>query len=421
MKRELKAPGGLSRRFPFGNGLMTSSSMKGANVLVIGAGVAGLTLATALAQRGAVVRVLEQAASLDDVGAGLQISANGAVVLQALGMGQALLDHSLQGQAVDLFDGLSGRRVLRMDLAKVRPDHRPYYLHRADLITLLAAAARQAGVALHLGAEAVGVDLSGQSPVLLHADGSREACDLILGADGLKSQMRQALNGVTAPFFTRQAAWRAVIPEQPGAEIAAQVHMGPGRHLVTYPLRGGLWRNIVAVEERGSWLAEGWAHKDDPANLQKAFSAFSPKVRGWLGQIESVGVWGLFRHPVARVWQRVLPRGAVAILGDAAHPTLPFLAQGANMAMEDASVLSDVLAKRGVSAESMNQYQSLREARCRRIVDAATTNASLYHLRSPLRGPAYMALGLAGRIAPDRMIGRYDWLWGHDVTRETPE
>jgi salicylate hydroxylase len=393
----------------------------GARVTVIGAGVAGLTVALALAQRGAQVQVLEQASALDQVGAGIQISPNGAVVLRALGLGDSLRVQNVMGQGVSLIDGLSGRQVLRLDIARIKPDHRPLYLHRADLIGMLKDAARAAGVSIELGAKVQSVDMAGARPVVTLQNGQSTDCDLLIGADGLKSILHQALNGVTAPFFTRQAAWRAVIPAKPGDAPWAEVHMGPGRHLVSYPIRAGNLRNIVAVEERGSWLAEGWSHQDDPVHLRAAFASFSPRLRGWLDQVTETGLWGLFRHPVARHWSRATAQGAAVILGDAAHPTLPFLAQGANMALEDAFVLADMLDHRGVNEGSLSAFQQERAARCRRIVDASTGNARLYHLHRPWRGPAHMLLGLAGAVAPKRMVDRYDWLWGHDVTATTDQ
>ncbi len=392
-----------------------AGGISGRSVTVVGAGVAGLAVGLALAQRGAQVQVLEQAAAIQEVGAGLQISTNGAVVLRALGLGDALAGVSVRGQGVSLFDGLSGRRVVHLDLAAIRPDHRPAYVHRADLIGLLHRAALAAGVRIVLAAKAAQVDLATR-PRLFLSDGSVQECDVLIGADGLKSVVHHALNGVIAPWFTRQAAWRAVIPGRPDDVPGAEVHMGPGRHLVSYPLRGGALRNIVAVEERGAWLAEGWSHRDDPAHLRAAFAGFSPRVRGWLDQVTETGLWGLYRHPVARHWARSLPQGAVALLGDAAHPTLPFLAQGANMALEDAFVLADVLDRHGVTAGAMALYQDLRAPRCRRIVDASGGMARIYHLGRPWRAPAYAALTLAGKFAPGRMIARQDWIWGHDVT-----
>lgn len=390
--------------------------MQGRQVTVLGAGVAGLGTALALAQRGFDVTVLEQADAIREVGAGLQISPNAAVVLQALGLGQALAAAEGRAQAVQLCDGLTGEPVLRMDLLRLRPAQGYHFLHRADLIDMLAAAVRAAGVQIRLLHRIDTVDLSGPRPRLVTAQGAEILTDLLIGADGLHSLTRAALNPSVQPFFTGQVAWRAVLPELPGAAAVAEVHMGPGRHLVSYPLRGGRLRNIVAVEERARWVEEGWALRDDPMEMRLAFDSFSPRVKGWLEQVEDVHLWGLFRHPVAEVWARSLPEGAVAILGDAAHPTLPFLAQGAAMGLEDAWTLADHLARLPV-AQALPRWQALRRPRCARIVAAANGNARAYHLSAPLRGIAHLGLRLGAMVSPGFALSRFDWIYGHDVTR----
>jgi salicylate hydroxylase len=365
-------------------------ALAGREVTVIGAGVAGLATARALALRGARVTVLEQAAGLEDAGAGIQISPNGAAVIRALGLGAALDAASLANRAVVLRNA-GGAQLLRMDLAG--RDYR--LLHRADLIALLADGAQAAGAVLRFG---------------VVADPAQEG--LVIGADGVKSQVRAALNGRVAPFFTRQVAWRAVTPGDGGA-VEAEVFMAPGRHLVSYPLRGGAFRNIVAVEERGDWAAEGWSHRDDPANLRAAFAGFGPRVQGWLHQVHEVGLWGLFRHPVARRWHDA----GKALVGDAAHPTLPFLAQGANMALEDAWVLAAALAAHDDPAAAFAAYQAARLPRVARIVDAANRNARVYHAKGVRRIGLHAAFRAASAVAPGAPLRRFDWLYAEDVTR----
>jgi salicylate hydroxylase len=236
---------------------------------------------------------------------------------------------------------------------------------------------------------------------------------LVIGADGVKSRIRAQLNGDRAPLFTGQVAWRAVIPGDGGA-VEAEVFMAPGRHLVSYPVRDGAFRNIVAVEEREIWAAEGWAHHDDPAALRAAFAGFGPRVRGWLSQVEDVGLWGLFRHPVAARWHD----GGIALAGDAAHPTLPFLAQGANMALEDAWVLAKALTQHDTQAAGLAAYQAARLPRATRIVQAANRNARLYHAAGLRRLAFQGAMRLAGALTPDLPLRQFDWLYAHDVTRE---
>jgi salicylate hydroxylase len=379
------------------------------DITVLGAGVAGLAVAAALAQRGASVTVLEQADAVREVGAGLQISPNGAVVLEVLGLGDAVRAVSMPAQAVHLRDGYSGDSVTRLELS--RNGQQFHLMHRADLIEVLRAGALAAGVELQLLQRIDAVDLSGDAPRLVTAQGAARGAGLVIGADGLHSKVRAALNGAAAPFFTNQVAWRALIPAVPGDVVEAEVHMGTGRHLVSYPLRGGTMRNIVAVEERRQWVEESWALRDDPLEMRLAFEGFSPRVQSWLAQVEDVGLWGLFRHPVAQRWHG----GGAVILGDAAHPTLPFLAQGANMALEDAWVLAECLDSLGVD-RGLAAYQAARQHRCARIVEAANGNARAYHLGAPWRGVAHLGLKALGEVAPGLALRRYDWIYSHDVT-----
>ncbi len=383
--------------------------LKGQEITVIGAGIGGLAAAVALARRGAVVRVLEQAPEIGEVGAGLQISPNGVAVLDALGLGKAARARAVTSRAVRLIDGLAGRDVVRLDLAG-----RDFLLfHRADLQSLLLEAAQAAGVSIQTGRKLVAARPGAQATGLDFADGAREEVAFAVGADGLHSVLRQAINPPETPFFTGQVAWRALVPGDGSAAPEARVFMGPGRHLVTYPLRGGRLINLVAVEERREWAEEGWFHRDDPATLRAAFAGFAAPVRALLDQVEEVWLWGLYRHRVALEWHR----GRAAILGDAAHPTLPFMAQGAVMALEDAWLLADSLAALGLS-DGPALYQARRRPRAARIVEAANRNARNYHLRNPLvRGLAHTGLRLIGRTAPARLMGRYDWIYRHDVTR----
>ncbi|WP_424969005.1 FAD-dependent monooxygenase [Dinoroseobacter sp. S76] len=384
----------------------------GREITVLGAGIGGLCAAICLAARGARVTVLEQADEIREVGAGIQISPNGMHVLNALGLGDRLSAMAMQSRAVVLRDFADGREVLRMPL----PESPGFMLtHRADLITLLAEAARELEVAIELGCKVDSVTLSpGMAPSLKLAGGQTRSAELLVGADGLHSQVRKAVDKPAKPFFTGQVAWRMILPQTHAPDPEASVFMGPGRHVVSYPLREGTVRNIVAVEERDRWTAEGWTQPDDPMRVARAFASFAPQVRNWMKAAQEVHVWGLFRHEVAQSWYR---DGAV-ILGDAAHPTLPFLAQGANMALEDAWVLTDSLAREESAEAGFALYEARRAARVTKTVQAANSNARAYHLpQGPVRSMAHAGLSLLNRFAPHLPLRKFDWLYGEDVTK----
>ncbi len=385
-------------------------SVKGLDVLVVGGGVAGIGAASAFAQRGAQVTLLEQAADFLEVGAGLQISPNGARVIAALGQGASLDQLGTRSRAVVLRKGATGAEVLRMALPQDGPGF--HLIHRADLIEVLRGGLTD--VETRKLARVVAVAPDGPRPSVSLEDGAQLSADLVLGADGLHSVIRPALAAqpAQAPFFTGQVAWRALIPCTPDEAPEAQVFMGPGRHLVSYPLRNGRLRNIVAVEERADWAAEGWSHPGDPDALRHAFAGFGGPVPDWLAQVETLWLWGLFRHPVAARWHR----GQAAILGDAAHPTLPFMAQGANLALEDAWSLAHVLDAAPSVAAGLSAWQDARAPRVARVIEAANRNARNYHLRPPLAPLAHLILRATGHIMPGAPLRQFAWIYDHDVT-----
>ncbi|WP_298678280.1 FAD-dependent monooxygenase [uncultured Lentibacter sp.] len=386
--------------------------LDGLKVIVIGAGIGGLAVARALALRGADVTVLEQAAEITEVGAGIQISPNGLAVLRALG-----LEAELEAGGAVLADTVAlkdyrGGAVLDLDLTQLSP-HKYYFVHRADLIDLLAQGARAAGVKIQLLQKVEAVEDGAVGQVILRGGARREAA-LVVGCDGVHSRVRPALNGPSEPFFTGHAAWRATVPNLWGRRSDVQVHMGPGRHLVSYPICGGARVNLVAVQEQQSWVAESWTLADSPANLRAAFHDFGPEAQAMLAAVQSVHYWGLFRHEVAARWHGQ----SLAVLGDAAHPTLPFLAQGAVMALEDAYGLAQSLAGADGLQEGLAAYQQLRAARAQKVVRTATGNARKYHLSfGPLRFAAHSVLRLGGAVAPRAMLRQFDWLYGYDITQ----
>ena len=376
------------------------------DIAILGAGIGGLAAALALRQRGYAPRLYERAQAITEVGAGIQISPNGAVVLRALGLGDALDRIGLKAQQVRLINGETDQTVARLPLR----NSRYHFLHRADLIDMLWQAVQAAAIPVTLDWQADRVGFTeDRRPVLMRAD-ERLTTDLLICADGAFSTGRPFLDGSAqeTPAFSGQVAWRATLAATGGEPPEVQVHMGTGRHLVRYPLRGGRLINLVGVEERAEWAADGWHHEADPATFARAFAHF-PAIQSDLARLDKAHLWGLHLRPVAQQWHK----DGLVLLGDAAHPTLPFLAQGANMALEDAWVLAACLA----DGSGLARYEALRKPRTTRITAAARANADNYHLApGPKRTAAHTALRLASTLAPNLLTARFNWLYDHDVT-----
>ncbi len=383
---------------------------------IIGAGIGGLAAATALAQKGARVRVFEQAEALGEVGAGLQISPNGVVVLKALGLREAAAKLANTPEAVVLRD-YRGAEVVRLPMgatAEARYGQPYWQFHRADLLKVLEEGALRAGAELVFNHRLSGISASESRVQLEFANGQALHTPCLIGADGVRSTLRGlALDGEPARF-TGQVAWRGLVPsaQLPDGlfENAAQVFMGKGRHFVAYPLRGGSLINFVAVEERQGWADMGWNLPGRVDELRNAFKGFAAPVQVLLEAVEETFLWGLFNHPVLPRWSR----GRVVLLGDACHPMLPFLAQGAVMGLEDAYVLAGALARADGIENGLQAYEKIRKPRATRVQKAAARNAWSYHLRNPLfRSAAHKLLGM---VPGGALMRQFDYLYGHDVT-----
>jgi salicylate hydroxylase len=373
---------------------------------VIGGGIGGLAAALALRQRGAQVTVLEQAAALTEVGAGLQISANGMAVLRALGVVGGVPEDGQLSHGTILRDYRRGRVISRVPVPAAGPT---YYYHRADLLDLLYRAARDAGVDIRLGARVTSVVKHPSEADVVLDSGERLRSECVIAADGGRSTIRPILNGPEAPQFTHQIAWRATIPWSQREEMPrASLTMGPGRHVVTYPLRDQHLMNVVAIEERSDWQDEGWRLKGDTEDLRARFADFGGPVREILSDVTEAHLWALFLRPVAQNWQN----GRLALLGDAAHPTLPFMAQGACLALEDAWVLARSFEDQSGATQALAMYENRRRLRAKRVVDAAGANARNFHLRGPMRLAAQVALMAIG----PQLSRKYDWIYAYDAT-----
>lgn len=373
---------------------------------VIGGGIGGLAAALALGQSGAQVTVLEQAPALTEVGAGLQISANGMCVLRALGVVSEVPEAGQRSHGTLLRDYRKGRLISRLPGPSAGPT---YYYHRADLLNLLHNAAQQAGVDFRLGARVTQVVKHPAEAEVVFENGERLRAECAIAADGGRSIIRPILNGPEVPEFTHQVAWRATIPwEDRGANPKATLTMGPHRHVVTYPLRDQGLLNIVAIEERSDWHEEGWRRAGDANDLRARFTDFGGPVRDILAKVDEAHLWALFLRPVAEKWQN----GRLALLGDAAHPTLPFMAQGACLALEDAWIFARSFKEQSGVTRALAAYEQTRRPRAQKVVEAASANARNFHLT----GAARLAVQAALTVIGPRLSRRYEWIYRYDAT-----
>lgn len=391
-------------------------------VVIAGAGIGGLCVALALAKQGVQVVVCEQAASLGEVGAGLQISPNALKVLRQLGLEVELSGLAFVPQYAAIRDYKSGEYYLKSSLgeqAEVRYGAPYWHLHRADLHQVLAAACAKAGVELVLNAVVTGYRENTElnQVCLLLEDGGEFSADLLIGADGIRSKVREQMLGQERPNFMGQVAWRGVIPVSDlivNIKPDACVWVGPGRHFVSYYLRGGDYVNFVAVEERSDWQSESWREEGDVEELKRAFANWHPEVSELIKSASSTFLWALNGRNELPTWHE----GRVVLLGDACHPMLPFMAQGAAMAIEDAFVLAKYLSRHTLS-DALLKYEQVRKPRATKIQQMSKANAGLYHMHGGVLGKMKLkALQAAGRFVPDVIQSKLDVVYGYDVTKD---
>lgn len=399
---------------------MIAPSSSQTDVLIVGAGIGGLTLAHALLRCGKTVRVLETATALESVGAGIQIPPNAMNVLRALGLESTVMERAFQPTAIEARMGQSGRPVFEIPLADVSIKRwgAPYlHIHRADYISALSDSLPDGVLQLNTRVTGYETDAGGVSVTL--ADGTTMRSDYLVGADGIRSSIREQMLGPDAPQFTGNMAWRAVVAiERLGNLVpnpTACAWFGPGRHAVTYRLGAqGEFVNFVGVVEQDNWQEEGWSISGDKADTLKDFDAWHPVIRNIIENADSLHRWALFDRAPLDHWVD----GRVALMGDAAHPMLPFLAQGAAMAVEDAWVLADVIS----TGHDLLAYQAARLSRTSKVQAASRANMGLFHKSTlPSQLMTYGPMWLAGKLLPNIVHRRMDWLYGYDVTQDLSE
>jgi salicylate hydroxylase len=389
-------------------------------IVVAGAGIGGLTAALALAARGFRVVILEKAARLEEAGAGLQLSPNASRILIELGLQERLGTRAITPDAISIMSARSGGEIARLPLGEAASFRAgaPYWVvHRADLQSALQAEVNDnPDIDLRLGCQFEDVVTHAKGLTVGQRSGmtrQQEPALALVGADGVWSAVRHHLFPEVQPQFSGLIAWRGTIEAtQLPREYTSkrvQLWMGPDAHLVAYPISGGRRINVVAIVP-GTWNRPGWSAPGDAMEIKNAFAPqrWPGPARMMISAVDDWRKWALFTVPDGGDWSS----GAMTLLGDAAHAMLPFAAQGAGMAIEDAAVLAKCLAGSGDSAAAiaaaLQRYAGLRRARVTRVQRAARRNGKVYHLS----GAAALARDLFIKaIGPRRMLARQDWIY----------
>ena len=401
-------------------GRLTGRVAASRTIVVAGAGIGGLTASLALAGQGFRVIVLEKAERLEEAGAGLQLSPNASRVLIDLGLQPRLAARAVTPHAISIMSARGGE-IVRLPLgeaATLRAGAPYWVMHRADLQAALQAQVNDhPDIELRLGCQFEDVEPHAKGLTVVQRSGTTRqhvVAVALVGADGIWSAVRHHLFPQVQPQFSGLIAWRGTIDAsqlpREYASCRVQLWMGPEAHLVAYPISGARQINVVAVVP-GTWNRPGWSALGETCEIKNAFAAsgWPGTARMMLGAVDDWRKWALFTIPDGGEWTA----GAIALLGDAAHAMLPFAAQGAGMAIEDAAVLAKCL-NQGVGESTtgipaaLKHYARLRRARVARVQRAARQSGRIYHLT----GPAAYARDLAIKaMGPKRMLARQDWIY----------
>jgi salicylate hydroxylase len=370
---------------PFGH-FSREVSLHHGTILIAGAGLGGLAAAACLMKKGFAVRVFEQAPVLGEVGAGIQQSANSVKVLYDLGLRAALEEVAVKPRDYEFRRFDTGELLHRIPFAQAheREHGAPYYhLHRADFHRLLADKVRamDAGC-IRLDAKVAGFTEDAAGVTLELADGSSARGDALVGADGIKSVVRARIHGETPAQYTGYVAWRLTVPRErlPAAlmDTVGAVWCGPKNHCVVYWLRRGELLNFVGCPRRAQREDESWTQRRPWEELKADYAGWHPTIQAILDAADRDECfrWALNDREPIRDWSSA----RATLLGDAAHPTLPFLAQGACMAVEDSAILARALEGAGSVPEALALYQRARVERCARVVNESSEHGGLYHI-----------------------------------------
>jgi salicylate hydroxylase len=384
------------------------------SVGVIGGGIGGLAAALSLLQAGFDVHVYERAHELSEVGAGIQVSPNASRVLHGLGLGDELARMGVRPLAFHQRRWDDGRTLLRAPLGDtiVEAFGFPHYqTHRADLLTALIGAVPPER--LHVGHRFERLHDHGDRVEAHFANGTAIEVDVLIGADGIHSDVRTALFGPEDPVFTGCAAYRGLVPAERlrhlDLEVTAQIWMGPHAHFVHYFVQQRRLVNFVAIFEQEEWTQESWTDRGEVSGALAAFAGWHPQLHEIMRAVDETFIWALFDRPPLPRWSK----GRATLLGDACHPMLPFMAQGAAQGLEDGATLTACLLHDADVPRALERYERLRLPRASKIQAMSSENKRRFHLPD---GPDQeerderMASG-----STDFALKAVEWIYSHDA------
>jgi salicylate hydroxylase len=380
---------------------------------IVGGGLAGLAAAQALNTFGVKAEVYETAPALGEIGAAVNVSPQAVKALHAIGVGDKVAAVGNSSPGIYTRNMQTGEFLELNDRHKAAARYgAPYYtFHRADLLDALASGLDHS--AIHLGHRLTGLEERSDRIVLAFANGAQAEAETVIGADGVRSVIRQALYGEDNPTYTGQMVWRALlngsnVPEEVLEPTGHIQWVGPGCHLLAYYIRGNKLVNIVTQEDTDKWVEEGWSTRGDPDEMRSSFPNPEPRLEKLLSLVTGCSKWGLFTRPLTRNWGR----GRIQLIGDAAHAMLPNAGQGACQAFEDAYILARWLEACRDPIEAFGNFRRIRIPRVHGVQRLSFSNARFKHMRDSAAQKESITAGKGS------FHGSADWVWGYDPIGE---
>jgi salicylate hydroxylase len=382
-------------------------------IAIVGGGLAGLAAAQGLKAFGIAAEVFEAAPALGEIGAAVNVSPQAVKALQAIGVGEKIAATGTVSPGIYTRNMQTGEYLEYNDRFKTAARYgAPYYTHhRADLLDALGSSLDRA--AIHLGHRLTAIEERDDSVLLTFDNGNRVEADFVIGADGVRSVIRQTLYGTDNPTYTGQMVWRALlngsdVPEEVLEPTGHIQWVGPGCHLLAYKIRQGKLINIVTQEDTDKWVEEGWSIRGDPDEMRLSFANPEPRLEKLLSLVTACSKWGLFTRPLTTNWGR----GRIQLIGDAAHAMLPNAGQGACQAFEDSYILARWLDACRDPAEAFANFRRVRIPRVHGVQRLSISNARFKHMRDSTAQQQSIAAGTGS------VHGNSEWVWAYDPVAE---